>query len=117
MDYSNSSKKYWRMRIKQRGVEALGGKCVVCNETYEDCCFDFHHTDPDKKEFTISQSNTNGARSWLTLRDEIAKCALLCANCHRLLHSGFVEIEDQLKIIFGKEAKKLKKYMDELKQK
>ena len=30
---------------------------------------------------------------------------------------GVVEIEDQLKIIFGKEAKKLKKYMDDLKQK
>lgn len=29
---------------------------------------------------------------------------------------GVVEIEDQLKIIFGKEAKRLKKYMDELKQ-
>ena len=29
---------------------------------------------------------------------------------------GVVEIEDQLKIIFGKESKKLKKYMDELKQ-
>lgn len=28
---------------------------------------------------------------------------------------GVVEIEDQLKIIFGKEAKKLKRYMDELK--
>ena len=28
---------------------------------------------------------------------------------------GGVEIEDQLKIIFGKEAKRLKKYMDELK--
>ena len=29
--------------------------------------------------------------------------------------NGVVEIEDQIKIIFGKEAKKLKKYMDELK--
>ena len=28
---------------------------------------------------------------------------------------GVVEIEDQLKIIFGKEAKRLMKYMDELK--
>lgn len=28
---------------------------------------------------------------------------------------GVVEIEDQLKIIFGKDAKKLKKYIDELK--
>ena len=30
---------------------------------------------------------------------------------------GVVEIEDQLKIIFGKDAKKLKMYMDELRQK
>lgn len=28
---------------------------------------------------------------------------------------GVVEIEDQLKIIFGRDAKKLKKYMDDLK--
>ncbi len=28
---------------------------------------------------------------------------------------GVVEIDDQLKIIFGKDAKKLKRYMDELK--
>lgn len=28
---------------------------------------------------------------------------------------GVVEIEDQLKIIFGKDAKRLKKYMDDLK--
>ena len=28
---------------------------------------------------------------------------------------GVVEIEDQLKIIFGKDAKKLKRYMDDLK--
>ena len=30
---------------------------------------------------------------------------------------GVVEIEDQLKIIFGKDAKRLKKYMDDLKMK
>ncbi len=30
---------------------------------------------------------------------------------------GVVEIEDQLKIIFGKDAKRLKKYMDDLRMK
>ena len=30
---------------------------------------------------------------------------------------GVVEIEDQLKIIFGKDARKLKKYMDDLRMK
>ena len=33
----------------------------------------------------------------------------------KLCAKGVVEIEDQLKIIFGKDAKKLKKYIDELK--
>lgn len=95
MDYSKSTKKYWRIRIKERGVQALGGKCAICGGEFEDCCYDFHHLDPLQKEFAISDSNTNGARSWLHLRDEIKKCALLCANCHRLVHGGFVEIENK----------------------
>ncbi len=33
----------------------------------------------------------------------------------KLRAKGVVEIDDQLKIIFGKDAKKLKRYMDELK--
>lgn len=95
MEYSKSTKKYWRIKIKERGIQSLGGKCVSCGGEFEDCCYDFHHLNPSEKEFTISQSNTNGARSWLKLRDEIKKCALLCANCHRLVHGGFVEIENK----------------------
>lgn len=93
MDYSKDSKKFWRNQIKARGVQALGGKCILCGQVYEDCCFDFHHLEPTKKEFTISQMNTNGARSWLNIRDELKKCTLLCSNCHRLVHNGYKEIE------------------------
>ena len=95
MDYSKSTKKYWRTKIKERGVWALGGKCAICGGVFEDCCYDFHHLDPTQKEFTISQTNTNGARSWLSLRDELKKCALLCANCHRRVHGDYVEIENK----------------------
>ena len=42
MDYSKDSKKFWRNQIKARGVQALGGKCILCGQVYEDCCFDFH---------------------------------------------------------------------------
>ena len=42
------------------------------------------HKDPSKKEFTIGTKNIGFKR----LSEEIKKCILLCANCHRELHSN-----------------------------
>ena len=44
---------------------------------------EFHHTDPAEKEFDVSQAAISG---WgkETLLAEIAKCCVLCANCHRI---------------------------------
>lgn len=92
MDYSKDRKKYWRAEIKHRGVLALGDECAICHQKFEDCCYDFHHLNPSEKEFEISAGNMNGAKSWLKIRDELLKCALLCSNCHRLFHSGYVEL-------------------------
>lgn len=46
---------------------------------------DFHHTDPGEKEFTISQMSCRGVGKERILQ-EIAKCEVLCANCHRARH-------------------------------
>lgn len=92
MDYSKTTKKYWRAKIKHRGVLALGNECAICHQKFEDCCYDFHHLIPSEKEFEISSGNMNGAKSWLKVRDELLKCALLCSNCHRLFHNGYVEL-------------------------
>jgi hypothetical protein len=45
---------------------------------------DFHHIDPKTKKFEVS----NGSRisSLRLLKEEITKCKVLCANCHRDLH-------------------------------
>lgn len=96
MDNSAKHKKYWREQIKARGVQALGGKCAICGGVFEDCCYDYHHLDASQKDFTISNVNTNGARSWLKVRDEIKKCALLCAVCHRRLHAGYVTLDNTI---------------------
>lgn len=93
MDYSRQTKQYWRRQIKRRGVLALGNKCAICGKMFEDCCYDFHHIEPSEKDFNISSGNTNGARDWLRIRDELKKCALLCSNCHRLVHGGFIELD------------------------
>ena len=44
--------------------------------------FDFDHREPKDKLFSISERS--GDCSHQTLRNEIAKCDLVCANCHRI---------------------------------
>ena len=102
MDASKKTKQYWRRQLKRRGVEALGDRCQICGQQYEDCCYDFHHINPEEKEFAFSSGNTNGARTWLKTRDELKKCALLCSNCHRLVHNGFID-GSTLQFLFNEE--------------
>lgn len=46
----------------------------------------FHHLDRAGKRFALSQQGLS--RSMADARDEAAKCALLCANCHAEVESG-----------------------------
>lgn len=88
---SNEQKRFWRQTIKHRIVESFGSKCICCGKSFEDCCYDIHHIDPSKKKITLSSGNFNGAKSWLRIRDELKKCVLVCANCHRLIHANIIE--------------------------
>ena len=57
--------------------------------------FDFHHVNPMEKDFSISDRMT----SFEAIREELGKCVLLCARCHREvhdgLHPGFLAGEDR----------------------
>lgn len=77
--------KDFRVRIKERAVEYMGGKCVICG--YFKCikALEFHHINKEEKDFTIG-SNTSIA--WERVKNEIKKCILVCANCHREIHDG-----------------------------
>lgn len=46
---------------------------------------DFHHLDPNEKEFAIANFISRGASS-ARIKKEIQKCIVLCANCHRIEH-------------------------------
>jgi len=68
--------------LKTAAVSALGGRCVRCGETYCVPVFDFHHK--SAKDFAISYAFIS--RSIAATAAEIAKCELLCSNCHRMEH-------------------------------
>ena len=73
-----------RNKVKLLAVEYKGGKCSLCG--YNKCiaALEFHHTDPEHKDFSISREGNT--RSWEKVKLEIDKCILLCANCHREVH-------------------------------
>ena len=73
-----------RRENKIRAVNYLGGECERCGLTspyYS--VFDFHHRNPEEKE---ADPGTLLHRSWEVVFNEINKCMLLCANCHRIVH-------------------------------
>ena len=90
MSYQNI--KNFRQRLKERAVYVLGEKCQCCG--YNKCitALEFHHVNPQEKDFSFGD-NTN--RSWESTKKEIQKCILVCANCHREIHAGIIKNELQ----------------------
>ena len=58
--------------------------CTYCDEN-DPVCLDFHHRDPKTKSFKLSSVTTQSTK---TIMEEIKKCVLICANCHRKVHAG-----------------------------
>lgn len=63
-------------------LDARVGGCGRCDEKHP-ACLDFHHRDRTTKEGHIGEFRRFGMKRLLA---EIAKCDVLCANCHRKLH-------------------------------
>lgn len=73
-----------RDKLKELAVEYKGGKCEKCGYNKYIGALEFHHLNPNEKDFGIaSKGYTN---SWERVKKELDKCILLCANCHREEH-------------------------------
>lgn len=64
--------------------------CSFCDETTE-CCLEFHHVDPATKK----RSPTNFEHVGDHLFEELEKCILVCANCHKKIHAGILKVSPQ----------------------
>lgn len=58
--------------------------CAKCGEKRE-YMLDFHHKDPSIKDGNIARITSN-YNKMETIQQEIDKCIVLCANCHREFH-------------------------------
>lgn len=62
--------------------EAKNHPCVDCGIQYHPIIMEFDHRDPTTKLFNVSQPQS--VSSLKKLKDELAKCDVVCANCHKL---------------------------------
>lgn len=66
----------WREQLKSV-------PCADCHLTYDPVCMDFDHR-PDENKLYCVGSMFCTAVSDDVIRSEIAKCDIVCSNCHRL---------------------------------
>lgn len=55
--------------------------CVDCGYNDHAVALDFDHLPGTEKSYTVSKMTS---RRWETVAAEIAKCEVVCANCHRV---------------------------------
>ena len=95
-DCANNLEKQ-RYLNKKSFVNSQKNKCEKCGEDRV-YTLDFHHKDKKEKEFTIGKFKKG---SFDIIQNEIDKCVVLCANCHREFHfletNNNITIEDYLK--------------------
>jgi hypothetical protein len=57
--------------------------CIKCGQNHP-ATFDFHHIDSSTKEASVNKLIKY--RAFKRAMEEIKKCVVLCANCHRIHH-------------------------------
>jgi hypothetical protein len=70
--------------IKEQMVNYKGGECSRCGYDTYIGALEFHHLDPTQKDFNLSKLKKNKFDE--KIKDELDKCILVCANCHREIH-------------------------------
>lgn len=85
----NRARKYEMQVRRRQDIARLldkrkEGGCPRCGER-DPRCLVFHHRDPKTKKFDLAIAY-KGSVGLDAIREEAAKCDVLCANCHRKHH-------------------------------
>lgn len=92
LDEGDLDRRNERRIVRQRAIAAWYAEfkarlaCTVCGESHP-ACVQLHHSDAREKEMSICDAVRRG---WGRARiaREIAKCEVLCANCHAKRHAA-----------------------------
>ena len=99
-EYKRSYQRNWHQRNKVGRIAKIyerkgrlwefynqlkaNSECAHCGEKHP-ATLQFHHRDPQEKEFNLGKAVSDGY-SIERIKKEVAKCTVLCANCHAKEH-------------------------------
>ena len=86
-----ASSKASRQRLIDEITELKKKPCLDCNQSFPTCVMDFDHKDPSQKIRQISVMTKRYGRD--KVLEEITKCDLVCANCHRIRTDNRMKLE------------------------
>lgn len=82
-------REYFRNRNKTRKAsfrdiirEVKNRPCADCGQSFPHYVMDLHHNDGEDKRYNVSAVWAISSKE--KLLEEIAKCEVVCANCHRI---------------------------------
>ena len=75
--YQPSYQRQRYLKKKQEFLDYLGNECSGCGSIES---LEFHHIDPDIKEYAIMK---NWKYNFDRIKSELDKCILLCHTCHK----------------------------------
>lgn len=61
--------------------------CIICGYNKYGGVLEWHHNDANQKDFNPADLMRDASQAkWALYQEEIKKCTLMCANCHREWH-------------------------------
>lgn len=93
------------LKRKYEYVMKRGGKCEHCGYNANLSALEFHHKNPEEKEFQIDVRAFSN-HSLEKLEAELDKCELLCSNCHKEHHNPTLAMDNIPELIKDAEDKK-----------
>ena len=89
-------------RRKANLRKVFHSQCCLCNFSEVQEALEFHHVNPETKSFGLGGSQNQTKALNLQL-EEMKKCILVCANCHRGIHQGIYKVPDDWKKFYDEE--------------
>ena len=114
----NSNSQVVVNHIKKRKkdlIKVFHSKCCICGFDKFPQALEFHHVNPKEKSFGITDSNSI-TKALDKQLEEMKKCILVCANCHRGIHQGYYQVPQNYQQLYDNEiANLLLQQLDEIK--